>query len=177
MRGQKFLRILALLLLGIWLGAAIFFSAAVAPNVFSVLRGAALPNANALAGSIITRLLGTINRSGFEISIFLLVMSFFITHGRKKWVRVAEMISLAIMAIMTGIGHWVIAARMTALRAAMQLPIDQVAGDDPRRIAFNSLHRYSVLTLSVAMIAALVGFMVMARRSSAKVSKSGDSGH
>ena len=163
MRGQKSLTILALLLLGIWLGAAIFFSAAVAPNVFSILRGAALPDANALAGSIITRLLGTINRGGFEIGVFLLVMSFFITHGQKKSVRVAEMISLAIMAIMTGIGHWVIAARMSALRAAMQLPIDQIAADDPRRAAFNGLHRYSVLTLGVTMIAALVAFMVMAR--------------
>ena len=171
MRGQKSLTILALLLLGIWLGAAIYFSAAVAPNVFSVLRGAALPDANALAGSIITRLLGTINRVGFEIGVFLLVMSFFITRGHKKWVRVAEMLSLAIMAIMTGIGHWVIAARMSALRAAMQLPIDQIAADDPRSIAFNGLHRYSVLALSIAMIAALVAFMVMARGSSPTVSE------
>jgi hypothetical protein len=171
MRGQKSLTILGLLLLGIWLGAAIFFSAAVAPNVFSVLRGAALPAANALAGSIITRLLGTINRVGFEIGVFLLVMSFFLTLGQKKWVRLAQMISLAIMAIMTGIGHWVIAARMTALRAAMQLPIDQIATDDPRRIAFNSLHALSVLALSVAMIAALVAFMVMARGTSPTVSE------
>jgi hypothetical protein len=164
-RGQKVFRILALFLLGVWLGAAIFFSAAVAPNVFSVLRGAGLPNANALAGSIITRLLTIINHGGFEISIFLLVMSYFMTHGQEKWLRFAGMISLAIMAIMTGTGQWVIAARMSALRAAMQLPIDQIAHDDPRRVAFDNLHRYSVTAMAVGMIAALVAFVIMARNS------------
>jgi short subunit fatty acids transporter len=166
MRGQKFLTVLALLLLGIWLGAAIFFSAAVAPNVFSVLRGAEVSNANTLAGSIITRLLAIINHGGFEISVFLLVMSFFITFGQKRWIRFAGMISLAIMAIMTGIGQWVIAARMTALRASMQLPVDQIALEDPRRVAFNHLHGYSVAAMSVAMIAALVAFIITASRTS-----------
>jgi hypothetical protein len=47
---EKLLRTISLLLLGAWLGAAIFFGAAVAPNLFNVLRGADLTNANALAG-------------------------------------------------------------------------------------------------------------------------------
>lgn len=164
MRGHRFMNGLALLLLGIWLGGAIFFSAAVAPSVFSVLRGADLANASALAGSIINRLLAIINQSGFEISVFLLVMSFFTTFGQKRWIRFAGMISLAIMAIMTGIGQWVIAARMTALRAAMQLPIDQIAADDPRRAAFNNLHRYSVIVLAVALCSALAAFILTAVR-------------
>ena len=119
----RFLRIVGLLLLGVWLGAAVFFSAAVAPNLFKVLREADLPNANMLAGAIVTRLVAVINRSGFEISLFLFIVAFF-SEGRKIVWRIAEMISLAIMAIMTGVGHWVIAARMTNLRAAMQLPIE-----------------------------------------------------
>ena len=74
------------------------------------------------------------------------------------------MISLAIMAIMTGLGHWVIGARLAALRAAMQLPIDQIALPDPRRIEFDRLHQYSVAALSVAMIAGLIGFVILASR-------------
>ena len=58
----SFIRTLRLLLLGMWLGAAIFFGAAVAPALFGVLRGAGLANANELAGSIVTRLLGFINK-------------------------------------------------------------------------------------------------------------------
>jgi hypothetical protein len=166
MRVQKFLTVLALLLLGVWLGAAVFFSTAVAPGVFSVLRGAGLANANALAGSIITRLLTIINQGGFEISLFLLVMSFFTGYGQSKWVRYGRIISLAMIVIMTGIGHWVVAARMSALRAAMQLPIDQIAADDPRRTAFNNLHRYSVLLLAVALCSGLAAFILTAVRAS-----------
>ena len=154
------LRTVSLLLLGLWLGAAIFFSAAVAPNVFGVLRGAELPNATTLAGSVVTRLLAIINTGGFEIGLFVLVISFFMTRGQKSMRRIAEMLSLAIMSTMTAIGHWVVAARMTTLRAAMQLPIDQIAPTDPRRIEFDSLHRYSVLMLSIALIAALLAFIL-----------------
>ena len=133
-------RILRLLLLGLWLGAAIFFGAAVAPALFGVLRGANLQNANELAGTIVTRLLTIINRGGFEISLFLLVTAYFMTKNESRLRRSAEMISLAIMAIMTGVGHWVITARMSALRAAMQGQIDQIALNDPGRVAFDSLH-------------------------------------
>ena len=171
MRVRKLLTLISLLLLGVWLGAAIFFSAAVAPSVFAVLRGAEVANAGALAGSIVNRLLGTINRGGFEIALFLIITGYFTTRGQKRWARFAEMISLAIMAIMTGIGEWVITARLSALRAAMQLPVDQIARNDPRRIAFDSLHRYSVVAMGIAVFAALVGFVFIASRNY----KTGDS--
>jgi hypothetical protein len=161
---RSILRVISLLLLGIWLGAAIFFSAAVAPSVFAVLRGAGLANANALAGSVVTRLLTIINQGGFEIALFVLIISYFILRDRNRLARFAGMISLAIMAIMTGLGHWVIGVRLAALRAAMQLPIDQIALQDPRRMEFDSLHRYSVAALSIAMIAGLVGFVIMSGR-------------
>jgi len=64
---------------------------------------------------------------------------------------------------LTGVGHWLIAARMRALRAAMVLPIDQIAPDDPRRLAFNSLHVYSVNALGIAMIASVLAIVLMAR--------------
>ena len=78
--------------------------------------------------------------------------------------RFTEMISLAIMAIMTGVSHWVISARLLALRAATETPIDQLAVNDPRRMAFNALHGYSVAAMGVAIVAALLAFLIMARR-------------
>jgi hypothetical protein len=163
---RKFLQIITLLLMGLWLGAAIFFSAAVAPNVFAVLRGAELPNATTLAGSVVTRLLAIINKGGFEIGLFVLVVSFFTMHGQKLIRQIGEVLSVAIMAIMTAIGHWVIAARMATLRAAMQLPIDQIAPTDTRRLEFDTLHRYSVAMLGVAIVAALIAFLLIASRKS-----------
>src|SRR5438034_7879538 len=117
----EFIRQLRLLLLGLWLGAAIFFGAAVAPALFNVLRGAGLANANELAGSIVTRLLASINRGGFEIALFLFVTGFFVHRHRSRLARVAEVLSTAIMAMMTGVNHWIISARMSALRASMGL--------------------------------------------------------
>ena len=158
----SFIRQLRLLLLGMWLGTAIFFGAAVAPALFSVLRNAGLANANELAGSIVTRLLAFINRGGFEIALFLLVTSFFVHRHRGRFAQVTEVISTAIMAIMTGVSHWIISARMSALRASMGL-IDQVSPTDARRIEFNSLHRYSVMAMGVAIIAGLVAFVISSR--------------
>ena len=154
---------LRLLLLGLWLGAAVFFGAAVAPAVFGVLRGAQLSNANELAGMMVQRFLAIINRGGFEISLFLLVTGYFVSKRQSRLIRFAEMISLAIMAIMTGVSHWIISARMMALRAAMQAPIDQIAGNDTRRIAFDALHGYSVAAMGVAILAGLAAFLIMAR--------------
>jgi hypothetical protein len=154
---------LRLLLLGLWLGAAVFFGAAVAPTVFGVLRETQLSNANELAGMMVQRLLSVINRGGFEISLFLLVTGFFLSKKQSRLVRAAEMISLAIMAIMTGVSHWVISARMLALKAAMQAPIDQIAANDPRRIAFDALHGYSVAAMGVAIAAGLLAFLIIAQ--------------
>jgi len=151
------------LLLGLWLGAAVFFGAAVAPTLFGLLRGAQLPNANELAGMMITRILATINRGGFEISLFLIVTGYFLSKKENQLMRFAEMISLAIMAIMTGVSHWIISARMLALRTAMQAPIDQIASSDPRRVAFEVLHRYSVAAMGIAIVAGLVAFLIIAR--------------
>src|SRR5258708_38663720 len=138
----EIVRVLRLLVLGLWLGVAIFFGAAVAPALFGVLRGANLANANELAGTIVSRLLSIINRGGFEISLFLIVTTYFMTRNESRLRRFAEMISLAIMAIMTGVGHLVIAARMVSLRAAMQGQIDQIALSGPLRVTFGRLHGY-----------------------------------
>ena len=156
-------RHLRLLLLGLWLGAAVFFGAAVAPTVFGVLRGAQLSNANELAGMMVARLLATINRGGFEIGLFLIVTGYFVNKRESRLARFAEMISLAIMAIMTGVSHFVISARMLAIRGALQVPIDQIAQDDPRRAAFDALHHYSVMIMGVAIIAGLAAFLIMSR--------------
>jgi len=159
------IKTLRLLLLGMWLGTAIFFGAAVAPALFGILRGAGLLNANELAGSIVTRLLGFINKGGFEIALFLLVTGFFVDRNRRAIARAAEMISIAIMAIMTAISNWVISARLLELRRSMGAPIDQVSPADPRRLSFDSLHRYSVTVMGVAILAALVAFLIASWRS------------
>ena len=156
-------------LLGLWLGAALFFSAVVAPSVFSVLRSFHLANANEIAGTIVTRTLSVINVGGFLIGLLSLAAILIIKRDvGRSWVGV-EGVSLTLLVITTAAGQWVIAARMLALRTAMGMPIDQVAAEDPRRIAFNSLHHYSVAALGVAMLAAIVAMIVIMKRSCEKI--------
>lgn len=150
-------------MLAVWFGAALFFSVVVAPAAFGVLRSHGLPNAGELAGSIVTRSLSVVNVAGFVVALLLLVTLFMRRGAVGRAAFIAEGICLVLIALATGVGHWIIAARMRALRAAMVLPIDQVAADDARRVAFNSLHGYSVNALGLAMIAALVALVLMSR--------------
>jgi hypothetical protein len=151
-------RDIRLLLIAVWLGAAVFFSFALAPTVFSVLP------TRELAGNVVSRTLMILNLSGFFIGLLLFITA---PIGRK-FIRVhllaVEMIALLTITLMTGIGHWIIAARLAALRLAMRTPIDELATTDSLRVSFNNLHQYSVIVLSVAMIAAIAALLISARR-------------
>ena len=161
---MRILNSLRSIVLAAWLGTALFFGAVVAPTAFSVLRTVDLPNANEIAGTMVTRCLSVVNISGFIISLFLL-LTYFLQKGSKGQVaRILEIVSIVVILLTTSVGHWLIAARMRALRAAMILPIDQVRLGDPRRMEFNSLHGYSVNALALAMIAALVTLVVFSRK-------------
>jgi uncharacterized protein DUF4149 len=164
-------RTISLLLLALWLGAALFFSAAVAPAVFGVLRDSHVLNANEVAGAIVKRSLSVINVSGFVASLALLATAFVVKLRNNRRLFLVQVISPAIMGIMTALGQWLISARMLELRTAMQVPIDQIARDDPRRVAFDSLHHYSVGALGLAIMAGLVAFVAFSQqgRSNEKV--------
>jgi len=135
----------------------------VAPAAFSVLRSFGLPNANEIAGTIVTRSLSVINLAGFAISLILLLVTILRRDGSGRVSFIVQCVCLVVIALATGMSHWFITARMRALRAAMVLPIDEIAADDPRRVAFNHLHGYSVNTLGLAMIAALVAMVLIGR--------------
>jgi hypothetical protein len=158
------LRDVRLLLIALWLGGAVFFSAAVAPAAFAVLRARGVPYANEAAGSIVTRTLSVINTGGFVLALALLLSAFLFRQSASRRAFLAETVSLAILAVATGVGQWVIAARMVQLRAAMGRPIDDVPVDDPLRLAFGALHGYSVAALGVAILAAAVALLLIARR-------------
>ena len=157
-RSSTFAGGLRLLLLSLWLGAALFFSSVVAPTAFGALRSFQVTNVNEVAGAIVSRALAVINVSGALISLFLLALT--LTAERKNMRKsvVAGSVALTLMAGATVLGHWVIAARMHSLRLAM-MTIDLVSPDDPRRIAFNNLHRYSVILLMLAMLAAIAAII------------------
>jgi hypothetical protein len=148
-----------LLLVAVWLGAAVFFAAAVAPSAFAVLPS------RELAGALVARTLTILNVGGVAAGALLLVGAFV---GRRRGVRLpallAEVLALAALTGAAFVGRFVIASRMAALRAQMGKPIEEVAADDPLRVAFNALHAQSVTAMSVAAAAAVVALFLIARR-------------
>ena len=155
---------LRIFLISSWLGAAVFFSAVVAPAVFGALHAFNLANANEIAGTIVTRSLSVVNVSGFLVAL-ISFCTILITERKRRGLSYSLVgVALVVMILATSIGNWVIAARMRALRTSMVV-IDQVPFDDPRRIAFNNLHRYSVISLSIAMCAAILAILLIKTRS------------
>jgi hypothetical protein len=117
-----------------------------------------------MAGAIVNRTLSAVNTTGFVLSLLLLITAFLLKGSYGRRVFILQIVLLILVAITTGAGEWVIAARMRGLRGAMRTTIDQIPAGDPSRVAFDALHGYSVTALSIAIIAALVGFFVMANR-------------
>ncbi|MGI8638459.1 MAG: DUF4149 domain-containing protein [Pyrinomonadaceae bacterium] len=155
---MKFISDIRLLLVGLWLGAAVFFIA-VAQSAFAVL-----PNRE-MAGSVVSRTLLIINLSGLIIGLILLATSFIKQLNIKSFRLWTERILLVILTVACAVGQFVIGLWLSWIRAQLGRPIDEIAVDDPLRIQFNNLHQYSVWVLMTAMIAALVLFFIIARKS------------
>jgi len=152
---MKFLSNIRLLLLGLWLGAAVFFSFAVAPSSFAVLP------TRELAGAMVSRSLTIINLSGLVIGLILLASSFVGAAAANRFLIWTERILLLLVTAACAVGQFVIALWLSLVKAQMGRPIDEIAADDPLRIKFNNLHEYSVWVLVAALVAALIAFFII----------------
>lgn len=141
------------LLASLWLGAAIFFSAAVAQSAFAVLPSAEL------AGAVVNRTLSLVNYSGIIVGIVLFIGSFFFTP--KVFSIWIERLLALILTGACAVGQFYVGWKMQSLREQIGKPLEEVAADDPLRIAFNQLHGYSIYVLLTAMFAALLLFFIV----------------
>ena len=155
---MKFISDVRLLLVGLWLGAAVFFIA-VAQSAFAVLPS------RELAGSVVSRTLLIINLSGLVVGLVLLATSFFKQLNIKPLWLWTERVLLVILTAACAVGQFVIGLWLSWIRTQIGRPIDEVAVDDPLRIQFNNLHQYSIWVLMAAMIAAFILFFLIARKS------------
>jgi len=169
---MRFVSASRLILCSLWLGAAVFFSAVVAPSAFGVLRSFNLVNASQIAGDIVARNLSVINISGLIVGLFLLLTLFVVRNRRGRAGLITELICACLIIASTSVSRWLFAPRLRDLRIAIAMPFDQVPINDGRRMAFDSLHGYSVNALALAMIAALVSIILIAR--SARNTASGE---
>lgn len=154
---MKFFSDIRLLILAIWLGAAVFFIG-VAQSAFAVLPS------RELAGTVVNRTLAILNYSGLAISLIMIATSLIATARISRLWLWVERFLLLVLAAACAIGQFVIGFWLSSIRLQLGRPIDDVAVDDPLRIQFNALHEYSVWVLFAGMIAALITFFVIANR-------------
>ena len=153
---MRFLTDFRLLLLGLWLGAAVFFIG-VAQTAFSTLPS------RELAGAVVGRSLAILNLSGLGIAVVLVLTSLIGGNAKRFWLW-TERFMLVVVAAACAVGQFVIALWLQFTRSQMGKPIDELAADDPLRIQFNNLHQYSEWVLLAGMIAAFLAFFLIANR-------------
>ena len=154
---MKFLSDIRLLLIAIWLGAAVFFIA-VAQSSFAVLPQ------RELAGAVVNRTLAILNFSGLGIFVIVLATSFIRGGSVYPFWIWGERVLAAIAAVACAVGQFVFGFWIALKRAEIGKPIDELAADDPLRLQFDALHQYSEWALIVAMSAAFLVFWIVANR-------------
>jgi len=140
------------LLLAIWIGAALLFTLVVAPAAFAVLP------TRTLAGALVGRVLPVIFYAGVVIGSLIVLLD--IAGRTGAWGRSA---AGAVSALACAVAQLVVGTRIDRLRTAISGPLDALAGDDPRRVAFGRLHAISVGWLGLAMVAAVVALTLAVR--------------
>src|SRR5215467_8086199 len=146
---MRFLTAFRLLLLGLWLGAAVYF-VEVAQNAFEVMPS------HEMAGNLISRILAVLNYSGLGIAFVVLLTSLIVPTGTNIMALWLERIFLVVFGVGCAANQFVISFWMLMLRTQMGKPIDEVAADDPLRMQFNQLHEYSTWVMISAMTAAFL---------------------
>lgn len=145
------------LLLSAWLGAAILFVASVAPAAFSVLP------TRTLAGELVGRVLPVVFYSGMVIGAVTVALDLAARTGDR-----GRLAASALAAVSCAIAQIVVGSRIARLRAEIGGPIDALAPDDVRRIAFGKMHAWSVGWLGLAMVAATVALVLAVRAAQAR---------
>jgi hypothetical protein len=140
--------------LAFWLGAAAFFSVAVAPVLFAVLP------TRTLAGEVVGRVLPGVLYSGIVVGVLIVAIEI-ASRGAWSW-RGKEVLG-ALIAAACAIAQLVVGPRISRLRAEIAGPVESLAVDDARRIMFGRLHGVSIAWLGVAMIAAAIMLVLSVR--------------
>jgi len=144
----------------LWLGAAIFFSTAVAQAAFSVLPS------RTLAGALVGRTLPVVFYAGIVAGCIVIAVE--LAGGsatRSAW----RITGAAVVATLCAVAQFGIGSRIERVRASIPGAIEDLPASDARRIAFGQLHGVSVGLLGVAILAAVLVVVLAARTISPRV--------
>ncbi len=143
-------RVAVLVLLAAWLGATIIVGAVVAPAAFAVLPS------RTLAGALVGRVLPPLFWSGVAVGLAA-------AAAARRAQRRSALAAALVIALASLVAQVVVAPRIESVRQSAGGPIDALARDDARRVAFGRLHGVSVVLLGLAGLSASVTLLLTAR--------------
>jgi Domain of unknown function (DUF4149) len=135
----------SVVLTAIWGGAGLLVVTTVAPAAFRVLP------TRALAGALVGQVLPVLFLSGLFVGVLALVLT---PRGAPR--ALLRRIGAAGTIAGCAVAQFVIGPQISALRERIGPSIEALAVTDPMRVAFGRLHGFSVLSLGVAMVFALM---------------------
>jgi hypothetical protein len=161
---------LVYLVLGIWLGALVFFGAILAPVAFSQLPPLS-PNAAAgmhAAGVVVGGTLVRLHWLGLICGlIFIAVLVLARRHYRMI---LPQIILVALMLLLTAYSQFSIIPRMDTARDSVGGNVDAVAENNPGRVIFERLHQRSVHVETLVLLCGLGALVATAHWSRREIS-------
>lgn len=146
----------SVVLLALWLGAALLVALAVAPAAFAVLP------TRALAGALVGRVLPVIFWSGIVVGAVVAAL------GRSMPQRGWHTAGAVGLALACAVAQLAVAPRIQRVRDEIGGAVEALDPSDPRRQAFGRLHGMSVAWMGLGGVAALVALAVLLRHLSAR---------
>ncbi len=139
-------------LTGIWLGVGSTFSFVVAPSAFAVLPS------RELAGSIVSRVLSSVEVIGMVVGILLIILWFADSRRTRSTLEIALyfLITLAM-----GFSRFVVSPRLHSIRQEFGNQLAGLPSGDASRQSFDLLHRVSVGLMGFDLLAAFAALLVL----------------
>ncbi len=147
---------LVYLVLGVWLGALVFFGAILAPVVFGQLP---IHSAGLVVGDALRRLHWMALLCGL---IFLVVLVLARAHYRSI---LPQAVLVLAMMVLTAYSQFSIIPRMDTARDSVGGNVDAVAQNNPGRQIFDQLHKQSEHVEGLILICGLVALVATAHLS------------
>jgi hypothetical protein len=148
------LPMIELFALTFWLGGAVLFAAVVAPAAFAVLP------TRTLAGELVGRVLPIVFYVGIVAGVLSVVLD---VADAEAWRWSTPVVAGGLVAIACAAAQFAVGTRIEQVRSRIVGPVDALPPGDPLRVAFGRLHGISVALLGVAMLAAAVALLAVAR--------------
>lgn len=149
---MRFLRYLYILILGSWVGALIFFGAAVAPTLFRTIGAEH-------AAAVVRQLIPTLDIFALAGGPVLVLLCW-IGEGKPRGVKLFRTVVLTAISVLAALSMFTVSPKMAALRAEVGNRISTLPESNPLRKQFGQLHGFSTTMMLAELLLGLVAIAI-----------------